>query len=240
MSLQAIKKSDFCQNLVMLSELVEEHESLDGSLKELSKLVAKTLKTDNCSIMLLKESNGKQCLRVQAHYGDLPIAAYSESLPLGEGFAGKVAETGDPMLVENIEDVTSSAPNIPGGFITFPIILNERIIGVVNVNTPSDHHTFNQSDLELASILSLFIAKSIQKLYLQNALKSQFTLAAIVKEQGENASTQIIQEPQKLVKILAKSFYKDMKRIGLEDDHIVEAATELIGLLSQGIKAKKR
>jgi len=77
-------KSDFCQNLVMLSALVEEHTSLDSSLSELSELVAKTLKTDNCSIMLLKEHevDGELHLRVQAHYGNLPAEAYEESLPL--------------------------------------------------------------------------------------------------------------------------------------------------------------
>ena len=239
MSLQPVKKSDFCQNLVMLSNLVEEHTSLDDSLKELSKLVATTLKTDNCSIMLLKEAHDEPCLRVQAHYGRLPAAAYKDSLALGEGFAGKVAKTGEPMLIKDIADSDlSQKRSIPGGFIIFPIILNKSIIGVVNVNTPSDHHTFNQTDLELASILSLFISKSIQKLYLQNALKSHFVLAAVAKEKDGNASTQVVQEPQRLVKILAKSFFNDMKHIGLENDHILGAATELIDLLSQGIKKK--
>lgn len=239
MSLQEIKTSDFCQNLIMLSSLVEDNGSLDGSLNELSKLVATTLKTDNCSIMLLKEGDDPS-LRVQAHYGNLPAAAYQDSLALGEGFAGKVAQTGEPMLVENIGDSSlSQKQGIPGGFITFPIVLNKRIVGVVNVNTPSDHRIFNQKDLELASILSLFIAKSIQKLYLQNALKSHFVLAAVAKEKDGNASTQVVQEPQKLVKLLAKSFFNDMKHIGLEDDHILSAATELIDLLSKGIKQKK-
>lgn len=242
MSLPTIKKSDFCQNLTMLSSLLEENTSLDGSLKELAHLVAQTLKTDNCSIMLLKEGRDEKslCLRVQAHYGNLPVEAYEEYLPLGKGFAGKVAQTGEPMLVEDISHADSlSSSNIPGGFITFPILLNERIVGVVNVNTPSDHHTFNQADLELASILSLFIAKSIQKLYLQNTLKSQFTLAAVAKEKNEVEGTQVIQDPYKLVKILAKSFFNDMQRIGLERDHILAATTELIDLLSQEIKQEK-
>lgn len=241
MSLPTTKKSDFCANLTMLSALLEGNTSLDSSLKELAHLVAQTLKTDNCSIMLLKEGlNDKNlCLRVQAHYGNLPIEAYEEYLPLGKGFAGKVAQTGEPMLVEDIANAdTSSTKSIPGGFITFPILLNERIVGVVNVNTPSDNHTFNQADLELASILSLFIAKSIQKLYLQNTLKSQFTLAAVAKEQNGSEGTQVVQEPYKLVKILAKSFFNDMHRIGLERDHILAATTELIDLLSEEIKQK--
>lgn len=242
MSLSTIKKSDFCQNLTMLSSLLEGNSSLDSSLKELAHLVAQTLKTDNCSIMLLKEGRDKDtlCLRVQAHYGNLPVEAYQEFLPLGKGFAGKVAQTGEPMLVKDIAHADSaSTKNIPGGFITFPILLNERIVGVVNVNTPSDNHTFNQADLELASILSLFIAKSIQKLYLQNTLKSQFTLAAIGKQQNDVQGTQVIQEPYKLVKILAKSFFDDMHRIGLERDHILAATTEIIDLLSQEITQQK-
>lgn len=243
MNIDTDNKSEFCKNLMMLSTLVEdEHDSLDGSLKELAELVAKTLKTDNCSIMLLKENSegATPCLRVKAHYGSLPDEAYGEHVALGESIAGTVAQTGDPLLVEDVKSTNESHKhNIPGGFITFPIILHERIVGVVNVNTPSDHHIFNQADLELASILSLFIAKSIQKLHLQNVLKSQYALAAIAKEKSDKPTTHIIEEPHKLVKILAKSFFNDMKRIGLGNDHIIEAATEIIGLLSKGVASKK-
>ncbi len=242
---QAVDSSDFCQNLVMLSTLVEEHTSLDSALNALSELVAKTLKTTNCSIMLLKkhESDGELHLRVQAHYGNLPAEAYSESQPLGKSIAGKVAQTGQPMLVEDIASAkVSSTKMIPGGFISFPITLNERIAGVVNVNTPVDHHVFNEADLELASILSLFIAKSMQNLYLQNILKSQFAVAALAKEQSEKKSSSgpFTQEPDKVVKILAKSFFNDMKHIGMGNDHILEAATEIIDLLGKTMGDNKK
>jgi len=237
-------KSDFCQNLVMLSALVEEHTSLDSSLSELSELVAKTLKTDNCSIMLLKEHevDGELHLRVQAHYGNLPAEAYEESLPLGESIAGQVAQTGQPMLVEDISSAElPRKKTIPGGFISFPITLNKRTAGVVNVNTPMDHHIFNKADLELANILSLFIAKSMQNHHLQNILKSQFAVAALAKEQSENKSSDgpFTQEPEKVVKILAKSFFNDMKRIGMGNDHILGAATEIIDLLGKTMSDHK-
>jgi len=236
--------NDFIQNLVSLSTLVEEHSNLDNSLNELSELVAKTLKTANCSIMLLKEHSTGEALRlrVQAHYGYLSTDAYNEALPLNQSIAGKVAETGQPVLVEDICSTTLPAANkrtklIPGGFISFPIMLEERVLGVVNINTPLDNRTFNEADLELANILSLFIAKSIQMVHLQNLLKSQYAMAALAKEQSEKNSIlgNSILGQKKVAKILAKSFFNDMKRMGLGNDHILEATTEIIGLLGKTI-----
>ncbi len=138
MPTDATLDNDFIQNLVSLSTLVEEHSSLDSSLTKLSELVAKTLKTANCSIMLLKEHATGEALRlrVQAHYGYLSTDAYNEALPLNQSIAGKVAETGQPVLVEDICSTTLPAANkrtklIPGGFISFPIMLEERVLGVV-------------------------------------------------------------------------------------------------------------
>ena len=244
MHTDAALDNDFIQNLVSLSTLVEEHSNLDSSLNELSELVAKTLKTANCSIMLLKEHSpgGTLHLRVQAHHGYLSTDAYNEKLPLSQSIAGKVAETGQPLLVEDICSTTLPAANkrsklVPGGFISFPIMLEKRVLGVVNINTPLDNRTFNEADLELANILSLFIAKSIQMVHLQNLLKSQYAMAALAKEQSEKNSRlgNFTLDHEKVAKILARSFFNDMKRIGLGNDHILEATTEIIDLLGKTI-----
>lgn len=233
-----VESNGFFQNLVSLSTLVEEHSSLDTVLNELTALVAKTLRTSNCSIMLLKEQtdNGQLNLRVQAHHGHLPLEAYSESPSISESIAGKVAKTKKPLLVNDITTLKQH-PNhdLPGGFISFPIILGDHVVGVVNVNSPLDEREFGEADLELANILSFFIAKSMQNLHLQNLLKSQFAMAALAKEQSEKVGSKndFTQEPERVVKILAKSFFNDMKKMGMGNDHILEAATEIIDLLGK-------
>jgi GAF domain-containing protein len=241
-------QNGFIENLVSVSAFVEERNNLDDSLHEFCALVAKTLNTANCSIMLLKENGqqqeagardpGAQVLRVQAHCGSLPPAAYDTPTRLDQGIAGKVAKSGKPLLVEDIArfdhpDVTPRGASIPGGFISFPVIMDGNVIGVINVNSPLDGRVFQQSDLELANILGMFIAKSIQTLHLKNLLKSKFAIAALSQQQdsGDARAAGISAKPEQLAKILAKSFYLNLRQLGLGDDHILSASTEILDLL---------
>lgn len=240
-------QNGFIENLVSVSAFVEERNNLDDSLHEFCALVAKTLNTANCSIMLLKENGqqqdgvsepGAQVLRVQAHCGSLSPAAYDTPTRLDQGIAGKVAKSGKPLLVQDIAsyDRPDAAPrgsSIPGGFISFPVLMDGNVIGVINVNSPLDGRVFQQSDLELANILGMFIAKSIQTLHLKNLLKSKFAIAALSQHQGsaEGRESGIAAKPEQLAKILAKSFYLNLRQLGLGDDHIVSASTEILDLL---------
>lgn len=242
MNAQQSGRNGFIENLVSVSAFVEERSNLDNSLLEFCALVARALNTANCSIMLLKENQqpgAPQELRVQAHYGNLSPKAYETATQLDQGIAGKVAKSGKPMLVEDIASLDKSdgvkrSTNIPGGFISFPIIMEDSVIGVINVNSPLDGRVFQQSDLELANILGLFIAKSIQTLHLKNLLKSRFAIAALSQENGDGNNQQAIRaNPDQLVKILAKSFYTNLRQLGLGDDHILRTTTEIIDLLLQ-------
>jgi L-methionine (R)-S-oxide reductase len=207
-------------------------------------------------------AQGELQLRVQAHFGILPAEAYATSTKLDQGIAGKVAKSGKPMLIEDIAtfnknefnkndfnktDCNNSDVNnadnkqrgttIPGGFISFPIVMEGSVIGVINVNSPLDGRVFQPSDLELANILSLFIAKSIQTLHLKNLLQSKFAIAALAQAQAHSdvqlPHAAMSAKPEQLVKILAKSFYQNLRQVGLGDDHILKATTEIIDLLLQ-------
>lgn len=241
--------SDFIVNLISLSSFLEQQDNIESSLRDLATMVAKALDSNNCSVMLLKENqeSGELSLRVQAHCGNLPEAAYRESVSINRGIAGQVAKTGKALLVPDINkseyaNNASRTSQRNGGFISTPIVIGERVIGVININSPIDNRIFGTNDLELATILSLFIAKSIQTLHLQNLLKSKFAIAALAKEESVQRSTSgtFTQEPEKVAKILAKGFYNDMKRAGMSPNHILNAATEIIDLLHSTLERHKK
>lgn len=240
--------SEFIVNLIGLSSFLEQNEDLDTSLQRLATMVAKALETDNCSVMLLKESENDEDihLRIHAHAGHLPKEAYRESIALDQGIAGRVVITGKSLLVHDIKesqfaDVASRTTQIEGGFISTPLYISHKIIGVINVSGPKDGRIFSDHDLELANILSLFIGKSIQTLQLENLLKSKFAIAALAKSETQASPGTFTQEPERVAKILAKSFFREMKNAGMGPDHILKAATEIIGMLSETLnKHKKR
>jgi signal transduction protein with GAF and PtsI domain len=236
-------------DIIGLSEFLELRDDFDTCLQELAELVARTLQTNNCSIMLLKENsqqNGKPQLRLSAHCGNLPIEAYQTTESLFHGIAGKVAATGSPLLVKNISDsefagLASRSSDADGGFISAPLVVDKQVIGVINANSPQDKRVFETRDLDLVTVLSLYIGKSIQAIQLKRLLKSKFAIAALAKEESAQQveSASFTQEPEKVAKILAKSFFNDMKQAGLGPDHILKAATEIIDQLHSTLKKHK-
>ncbi len=242
-------KSDFIINLIGVSDFLEQQETLESSLHELARMVAKALGSNNCSIMLLKEEQGEGeiNLRIQAHYGSLPQEAYSAFAGTDQSIASTVANTGEALLVSNINDsvfadLATRSSQTAGGFISIPLIIAKRVVGVININSPVDERRYIARDLELATILSMFIAKSIYTLQIQNLLKSRFAIAALAKEESKGRSTSgaFTQDPERVAKILAKGFYTDMKRAGMGPDHILKAATEIIGLLNTTLERHKK
>jgi L-methionine (R)-S-oxide reductase len=242
-------RSDFIINLIGVSDFLDQQETLDSSLQDLAELVAKALDSNNCSIMLLKDEQkkGEMNLRVQAHHGNLPEEAYLEDTNIDHSIASTVANTGEALLVPNINDsvfadLASRSSQTSGGFISVPLIAAKRVVGVINVNSPVDERTYVAHDLELAIILSMFIEKSIYTHQIQNLLKSRFAIAALAKEESKGRSTSgaFTQQQEKVAKILAKGFYRDMKLAGMGPDHILKAATEIIGLLNTTLERHKK
>lgn len=236
--------TDFIESILSLSSFLHNHENIDASLNELADLLAKTLKTENCSIMLLKDEHAENTfpLRIHAHSGALPNSAYTKPTS-ASGIAEYVARSGKPLLVPDIADSQFSASaRQSGGFISLPIWTDEKVIGVINISKPIDNRTFAEQDLELATILGMFLSKSIQLLHLQYILKSKFAIAAIEREQ--QAKNQNIgdftRSPEKVAKILAKGFYHELCHAGIESDHIIVAVSEIITLLNEQLEDNKK
>lgn len=78
---------------------------------------------------------------------------------LGEGIAGKVARSGKPIFVENIEhDARYQRSNLERygskSFISVPMRVKNRIVGVLNVNSSNKDRVFENRDLRLLTILA--------------------------------------------------------------------------------------
>jgi len=89
-------------------------------------------------------------------------------LKVGEGLAGMVAATGEPLLVPDIgkDSRFDSRIDDQTGFkthavITLPLKLGERVIGVLQIINPEDKDLFEADYLPVLQILSDFVAISI-------------------------------------------------------------------------------
>lgn len=237
--------------LVDLSQFLDQQTNLDDCLRDLATLAADIVDTGNCSIMLLHRSAETDDfrLRVFAHHGALPASALQEAAKVSEGIAGRVAAEGKPVLVEDIttspyRPLARCPDQASKSFISVPIRSGAKVIGVINFSIPNTKHCFDQQDLQQANFVGLLVEKSLNVIQLQNVLQSKFVQLAIsreTKELAEHTIAPAIREPDKLAKIVAKTFYREMAKAGFTANQIVEAAGEIISLLNQTLgKHKKR
>ena len=245
-----IQDAGFLTELIGLSSFLEQQDNLEHSLRNLTTLVAQLLRMENCSIMLLKEEAEQVAprLRVFAHHGYLPAAAYQEAMELHQGIAGQVAGSGQPLLVTTIRHspyakVARCADKEGGGFICCPLLVNNKVIGVLNLSYPQDGRILSQDDLKTATVVALLVSKSIQVLQLQNLLRSNFIQFALARETATTPCRtlqEIAHNGAQMARILAKSFFREMQEAGFGTHHILSAATEIISLLNDDLATKSK
>jgi diguanylate cyclase (GGDEF)-like protein len=104
------------------------------------------------SLMLFDEDQQKLSIAA-AKKLSLPLVR-SLSVPYGEGIAGRVASSGSPLLVSDIErDSRTASPNRPRfrtkSFISMPVRHRDRLICVLNLADKQDGSCFTEADLNL-------------------------------------------------------------------------------------------
>lgn len=223
--------------------------NLEQNLSVLAEMAAKILNARNCSIMLLDEDEKDDLkLRVFAAHGALPDAAYKQITKKGEGISGHVLATGQALLVEDIDKspfATVARRSVGSkSLISAPIVLQNNIVGVINVSDAKSKRPFDLNDLQLLDVVALFVGKSVQVTQLQGILSSRFAQMALAQEANHtigDAMAYVSENPNQLAKILAKSFFKEMRKAGFTATQIIHAASEIIEQLNVNLgKHSKR
>jgi signal transduction histidine kinase/response regulator RpfG family c-di-GMP phosphodiesterase len=134
----------------------------------LVEMLAEFLQARKASIMLLERD--QQMLRIIAAKGLDPEFVQNTRLEVGERIAGKVAQTGEPLHVFDIESdhEYGRANNAlfygTRSFISTPLKDGEEIIGVLNVSDHVEGREFTRADRELLEALGVIIAGMLKKL----------------------------------------------------------------------------
>jgi L-methionine (R)-S-oxide reductase len=231
-----------------LAVFVSAEEDLRAHLRELSDLAASVTQAATCSIMMLSEGGDDvPRLKLWSSTEALPPAAWNEAPRSGESIAGRVLEQSAPLLIADIR-TSEFAPlarqrdNRGASFICTPIAVGKHVIGVMNLSSRPDVAPFDDSDLRLAEIVAALIAKSVQVERLQTMLRSKVAQVTLARE-----GKQVVQRltdgtvpPARVAKLLAKSFFRDLASAGFEPGQIIEAASEIIMLVSHDITRFKR
>lgn len=124
-------------------------------------LVGDDLQAQRCSL-LLRHADGES-LYLAAARGLAPHVKEGKRTKIGEGVSGRVALTREPLLVVD-PDAAGAQPLLgdeyltTGSFISFPLVLHDQLIGVVNVTNRVHRGLFVEEDVERVRLLGLVCA----------------------------------------------------------------------------------
>jgi diguanylate cyclase (GGDEF)-like protein len=150
---QAIdRKFDRFASIFELTGAITHIRNYETLLQAILDKSADLLKAEQGSLMLLDQETDD--LLVEAKRGTYEGITDKTRINRGEGIAGKVAERGEAILVENLErDPRVNQKNREQyktrSFVSVPIKIDDRIIGVLNLSDKTSGEVFDEEDLNL-------------------------------------------------------------------------------------------
>lgn len=151
---------------------------VNKSMDTFVEFISELMDLDICSIMLSDELTSELTVKSARGLGDDIVKR--TRIKFGDKIAGWVALEGKPLFVEDIEtDPRFSKKSIPQystkSFMSFPLKIDDRVIGVLNMNNKKTSVPFTVRDYYIASVLSERISQFIKLTYADNCKKEDIT-----------------------------------------------------------------
>jgi putative methionine-R-sulfoxide reductase with GAF domain len=162
------RRSEVLRQKTRTIYLIDRVLSLDKSIDDprqladgLLALACDDLHAHRCSIML-RAPDGES-LYLAAAKGIAPGIAEGVRVKIGQGVAGRVAMSREPILVRDVTEANHH-PLLrdqfftTGSFISFPLVYHDELIGVVNLANRAQYGIFVEEDVDRVRMLGLIMA----------------------------------------------------------------------------------
>jgi signal transduction histidine kinase len=159
-----MKAADLLARLQVVSDAALAHLSPDDLLDELLARVRDLLSADTCAVLLFDEKTDE--LVARAAKGLEEEVEQGVRIPIGRGFAGRIASEQRPVVIDDVDHSYVLNPILREkgvkSLLGAPLITNGRILGVIHVGTLK-HRTFNASDVELLQVVAQRVALGLDR-----------------------------------------------------------------------------
>ncbi len=130
--------------------------------------ISELLDLNICSIMLCNDLTSE--LTIKGARGLSDEIVKRTRINFGDQISGWVAVEGKPLLIEDIEKdpnfkKRSTSQYNTKSLLSLPLKIQDKVIGVLNLNNKKTATTFNRKDLYIASVFGERISHFLEKLY---------------------------------------------------------------------------
>ena len=151
----AVETPNHLGDLRALSDASLTHLDVDDLLAELLTRVREILDADTAAVLLLDESSGT--LIARAARGIEAEVRQGVRVPLGAGFAGRIAATRSAIRLDRVDATTVANPVLWEKQIRvmlgIPLLSGDRLLGVIHVGRLEDR-PFTDQDVELLQVVA--------------------------------------------------------------------------------------
>lgn len=188
------------EELYALSQTAAAATVLEDALNSMLAHIADGFSAGSGTLALMTPDDD-QLLQIAAGT-DLPREAIGRQVALGHGVLGRVAQSGQPVLINGALDVAQTSRPVglstrraPSSSMCWPMTLKGRIVGVFSMNRFEGHEAFNEGDLQRGTIMANMLALVVENLCMhreqQQRIEHLSELNARVTEMNRQlASTQ--------------------------------------------------
>lgn len=147
------------QALQRLEELIGTGFDRHELLMSVMRWVTRELECTSASLLILDER--EQVLRFQVALGPKGPEVKDFAVPIGHGIAGLVAQTGQPLIVNDVQndprharDIAQAIGLLPRNIICVPMMLHGRITGVIEAMDKDGGAPFDEQDQALLATIA--------------------------------------------------------------------------------------
>jgi sigma-B regulation protein RsbU (phosphoserine phosphatase) len=167
--------------LLEVADVVNTTLDLDTTLRRVAELVRKVIDYEIFGILLLNEKTQELYFRFSV--GHQREVADRLRIKLGEGVTGTAAQKGEAVLVDDVSADSryiSALPNVRSE-LAVPLIVKNRVIGVIDIESPQPNH-FTEDHKRLLTLIASRMAIGIENARLYTRISRQARTLLLLNE----------------------------------------------------------
>jgi sigma-B regulation protein RsbU (phosphoserine phosphatase) len=167
--------------LLEVADVVNTTLDLETTLRRVAELVRKVIDYEIFAILLLNEKTHD--LRIRFHVGYTREVAERMRIKVGEGVTGAAAQRREAILVGDVSKETqyiSAIPNVRSE-LAVPLIVKNRVIGVIDIESPQPDH-FTEEHKRLLTLIASRMAVGIENARLYTRTTRQARTLLLLNE----------------------------------------------------------